>query len=227
MRRIDFDGADLFICGEGDWRNFRSAACKKEPETAEWIRRSAGENTVFYDIGACVGSYSLIAAALGATVHAFEPVAVNYAQLQLNVWLNSADRVSAWPVAMVSRTGPVSIELSSPRPGAASHTVRDLPLPIRDHNHRQIQPAIGVMLDRFIADFHLPQPTDIKVDVDGGEVAVLEGGRAALKGARSVMVEVGPGTEPSVAAILQAAGLERTGRWPRSGRQSNCLYERR
>ena len=100
IRRIDFDERELFIYAAGDWRGFRSGACAKEPETARWIRRTAHPGSVFYDIGACVGSYSLIAAALGASVHAFEPSALNYAQLQLNAWLNEAEALTAWPVAL-------------------------------------------------------------------------------------------------------------------------------
>ena len=121
VRRIDFAGADLFIHAEGDYRGYRSGACAKEPETADWLRCVIGEGSAFYDIGACVGSYSLVAAALGGRVHAFEPVAPNFAQLQSNIWLNGFEQISAWPVALTARTGAVSMRLSSPAAGAASH----------------------------------------------------------------------------------------------------------
>lgn len=225
VRRIDFDGAELFIHADGDWRGFRSGACAKEPETAKWIKRTAHPGSVFFDIGACVGSYSLIAAALGAAVHAFEPVAPNYAELQLNIWLNRSSSITAWPVACAAQNGPLAIDLSSPQPGAASHSMHSTVLsdPV---NSPISQSAIGMTLDRFIREFALPQPSDIKIDVDGGEVGVVEGARDTLRDVRSVMVEVSPDTAESVAAILLAAGLEQTGSWPRSGRQSNQLYER-
>lgn len=225
VRRIDFEDAELFIRTEGDWRGFRSGACAKESETAIWIRRVATAGSVFFDIGACVGSYSLIADALGATVHAFEPVALNYSQLQANIWLNRSQRISAWPVACADKTGPLSISLSSPTPGAASHTVSNA-RGSNDNKQNVTQVALGIGLDRFIKDFELPDPTDIKLDVDGGEVAALEGAREVLRYVRSVMVEVSPDSAPSVAAILLAAGLEQTGSWPRTGNQSNHLYER-
>lgn len=225
VRRIDFEGTDLFIAATGDWRGFRSGACAKEPETADWIRRVAGRGAVFFDIGACVGSYSLIADALGATVHAFEPVANNYAQLQTNIWLNGCERISAWPVACAAKTGPLTVTLSSPTPGAASHTVNGA-TGTNDDGQRVTQKALGIDLDGFIEDFRLPDPTDVKLDVDGGEVAVLEGARQALRTVRSIMVEVSPDSAPSVAAILLAAGLEQTGSWRRTGNQSNHLFER-
>lgn len=225
IRRIDFDQADLFIKAEGDWRGFRSGACAKEPETTEWIKCVVSHGTVFFDIGACVGSYSLIADSLGAIVHAFEPVAVNYAQLQANSWLNNSERISAWPVACTDTTRPLTISLSSPVPGAASHTVA-VPGRVAPIEKQITQQAIGFGLDKFIEEFQLPVPTDIKLDVDGGEIAVLEGARKALRDVRSVMVEVSPDSAPSAAAILLAAGLEQTGSWPRSGNQSNHLFER-
>ncbi len=225
IRRLDFDGADLLIQAEGDWRGFRSAACAKEPETAKWIRRTVTPSTVFFDIGACVGSYSLIAASIGATVHAFEPVAANYNQLQTNIWINSAEQISAWPIACTESETPLSIEIASPAPGAASHRVRTGDYPA--HNEQaKVQRAIGFSLDRFIDQYRIQPPTDLKVDVDGGEVEALAGARNALRSARSVMVEVNPETAPSVAAILTAAGLEHAGKWPRTGNQSNHLFER-
>lgn len=231
IRRIDFDERELFIYAAGDWRGFRSGACAKEPETVRWIRRIVHPGSVFYDIGACVGSYSLIAAALGASVHAFEPSALNYAQLQLNAWLNETSALTAWPVALSSEIAPLRIGLSSLEAGAASHDVSDPghPLPESAGAHRAgraEQAAIGITLDEFAARFHLPPPTAIKIDVDGGEVLVLEGARETIKAASSVMVEVSSQSAPSVAAILLAAGLEETGSWPRTGGQSNHLFER-
>ncbi len=225
VRRIDFDGADLFIKADGDWRGFRSGACAKESETTDWIRRVASAGSVFFDIGACVGSYSLIAHSLGATVHAFEPVALNYAQLQSNIWLNNSSSITAWPVACVDRSKPLTINFSSTAAGAASHDVQDAQRPNSDEQ-RVTQSAIGINLDQFIGEFRLPDPTDIKLDVDGGEVLALEGARSTLRYVRSVMVEACPDTEPSVAAILLAAGLEQTEKWPRTGNQSNHLFER-
>jgi FkbM family methyltransferase len=237
VRLIDFLERELVIRADGDWRGFRSAACAKEPETATWLREVITEGTVFFDIGACVGSYALIAAALGARAHAFEPVAVNFAHLQQNAWLNSLENLRAWPVALTSRTGPLEITLSSPLAGAASHRVKhgtSETVPLSSVNEgRQvpalstlIQPALGFALDDFVTMFALPQPEHIKIDVDGHEVSVLEGARATLRGVRTVMLEADPETAPSATAILAAAGLEQSQSWPRSGRQRNCLFIR-
>ncbi len=78
--KLDFPDRDLYILKDGDWRGFRSSPCAKEPETVEWIR-SFPEGSVLWDVGASVGPYSLIAAALGHKVVAFEPFAPSYGHL--------------------------------------------------------------------------------------------------------------------------------------------------
>src|SRR5947209_19983984 len=60
----------------------------KEPITLAWIDTFAEGETLF-DIGANVGMYTIYAAVMRkATVHAFEPEALNYAELYKNIYLN-------------------------------------------------------------------------------------------------------------------------------------------
>jgi FkbM family methyltransferase len=225
VRHIDFPERELVIRADGDWRGFRSGACAKEPETAAWLREVIAQGAVFYDIGACVGSYALIAAALGAEVHAFEPVAINFAHLQHNAWLNGLQNFHAWPVALMSATSPLEFALSSPLPGAASHRVVTQASETAN-SPALTQPALGFALDDFVAKFTLPKPEHVKIDVDGNEVSVLEGARRTLRSARTVMLEADPQSSPSAAAVLAAAGLEQSQSWPRSGRQRNYLFRR-
>ena len=242
VRRIDFTERELLIRADGDWRGFRSGACAKEPETAAWLRETVTEGTVFYDIGACVGSYALIASALGARVHAFEPVAVNFAHLQQNAWLNDIASFHAWPVALTSLTGPLEFSLSSPFAGAASHRVSNgettnlFSLPESGSGPGQsvadrvpssfTQSSLGFALDDFVEMFGLPRPDHVKIDVDGHEISVLEGAQSTLRSACTVMIEADPDTVQSATAILAAAGLEQSQSWARSGRQRNYLFRR-
>jgi len=70
---------------------------EKEPETLSWIRAWSPEQR-FLDVGASVGVYSLFAAKLGHETVAFEPSALNYAVLNLNILDNSmSTKVSAYP----------------------------------------------------------------------------------------------------------------------------------
>ena len=64
----------------------------KEPETIEWID-SFENNSVFWDIGANIGLYSLYAALVhDSKVFAFEPAASNYFCLCKNIELNKLDK---------------------------------------------------------------------------------------------------------------------------------------
>ena len=60
-----------------------------EPQVLDYIHRlDAG--SVFYDLGACVGFFSLHAAAHGLEVYAFEVEAKNFSALQQNFAVNSS-----------------------------------------------------------------------------------------------------------------------------------------
>lgn len=227
VRRIDFEDAELFIRADGDWRGFRSNACAKEPETAQWLRESIKPGDVFFDIGACVGSYSLIAASLGATVHAFEPMALNYSHLQQNIWLNKLDSIMPWPIALSSQTALTRFALSAPIAGAASHTqLENGETSVTDAHKTVTQTALAFTLDELVTRFELPQPAHIKIDVDGAEDMVAEGARETLRKTRSVMIETSKDTEAAVTAILTSAGLDHETSWPRSAGQSNRLFKR-
>src|SRR5262245_25440744 len=74
---LDYPRSDIYLdVQSSDEYYLRLRSCYKEPETVEWIEKFVRENDVFYDIGANVGAYSLIASRFAngkATVYAFEP----------------------------------------------------------------------------------------------------------------------------------------------------------
>ena len=73
----------------------------KEPETIEWIK-SFEPNTVFFDVGANIGIYSLYAASLysESLIYAFEPVKQNFVRLMQNIELNKFNNIIALPVGI-------------------------------------------------------------------------------------------------------------------------------
>lgn len=137
----------------------------------------------FVDVGANVGTYTLLAASVeGTRVVAFEPSSRTHARLAENVRLNGLDRpgrVDARPVAVGDRDGWVELTVgldtvnrivpSQPR-GPASGWGAD-PTP----------PAESVAicrLDTALAD--VPGVGLIKIDVEGHEPAVLRGARELI-----------------------------------------------
>jgi FkbM family methyltransferase len=64
----------------------------KEQGTVEWIRSTVQPGDVFYDIGANIGMYTLLAASRvgdAGKVYAFEPHVRNFTSLLQNVALNN------------------------------------------------------------------------------------------------------------------------------------------
>ena len=78
----------------------------KEPDTIQWIDEFP-EQTVFWDVGANVGVYSLYAATKpGVSVLSFEPLAANFHVLSRNIELNDFGHcVRAYCVALARETG--------------------------------------------------------------------------------------------------------------------------
>jgi FkbM family methyltransferase len=187
----------------------RLGSAEKEPFTVEWIEKSVEAGDVFYDVGANVGAYSLIAAKAtgnGARVFAFEPSPPTFHDLSRNVLLNGcSDSIVALPFALWSETGLHSFKLRSLDPGTARHHVSSDPRP----NGPLTQRILAVRLDDLVERFGLPVPTHAKIDVDGAELDVLRGAERTLARPewRSIIVELDPGeTERNDAVKTLLAG---------------------
>lgn len=183
----------------------------KEPWTSAWLERSIRPDDVVWDIGANIGGYSLIAAAVGATVVAFEPAPSNYAALCENLALNGLeDRVTPVPLLLGSRTGIQALGLTDIAAGAATHTVGDLE-PQSDSVSVVARIAtLAATVDDAVSVYGLPAPDLVKLDVDGAEADVLAGGSAAFRRPklRSMLVEVERRREDEVNALASAYGFE-------------------
>jgi FkbM family methyltransferase len=176
----------------------------KEPWTVEWLERSVRDGDVVYDIGANVGAYALIAARLAdARVVAFEPASANYEALCGNVVLNGlGERIVPLPVVLAESTRLAELGSADMAAGATHSLAADGASGYR-------QPVLAFALDELIASFALPQPTLVKLDVDGAEAAVLDGARGTLARPelRSVLVEVDDAQTDAVRERIEAAGF--------------------
>jgi FkbM family methyltransferase len=210
-RALDYPHADIRLRVLTTSETFRLRACAKEPFTVEWIETRVGAGDVFYDIGANIGVYSLVAARKpggAARVYSFEASYASIASLCANIVLNGVEAdVTPMPVALSDRTAMNVFSLRDLEPGAARHALgaedpEDGPAVFR-------QPVMTFRLDDLIDTFRLPPPNHIKLDVDGGELAVLEGAAGALRSPslRSVLVEVSTALSAAVTTELDRHGL--------------------
>jgi FkbM family methyltransferase len=207
--RLDYEGAEVLV-GVVSPSVIRSRLrpVAKEPWTVRWLEDSLRPGDVLYDVGANIGSYSLIAGKAGVEgvrVVAFEPAYGTYAALCDNVVLNCLeDVVMPLPVLLAERTGGVQLGYASVEPGSAEHELDGSGEP---HEYRQT--VLGFSLDDLVRQFDLPPPTLLKLDVDGAEPAVLAGAAGTLADPRlrSVLVEIDRRTGEGVTAMLEQAGL--------------------
>jgi FkbM family methyltransferase len=183
----------------------RLRVVEKEPWTVEWLERELREDDTLYDVGANVGAYSLVAAALcpRSAVVAIEPGPANYEALCRNLVLNGMiDTVVPLPVGLAAETHLASLGLTDALAGAADHV-------LDERREGGNVPVLAYALDDLVEAFRLPPPTLLKIDVDGTEDAVLAGASASLDnpGLRSLIVEVDVAKTVPVREILARHGF--------------------
>lgn len=212
----------------------RARSVSKERATCTWIESFAAGD-VFYDIGANVGAYSLVAAKHfdGAVpVCAFEPSALNFSQLIRNLAVNNCgDTVFPLPIALAEATRPEVFNYRSAVPGAALHS---LGAPETEDGQSFVpmlrQQLLAYSLDDVVARYNLPPPTHIKIDVDGAELRILAGGVRTLgsSGVKSVLIEAScqDDTNLRIEEALGACGLRLASLEVVQGGYINYLFER-
>ncbi|HEY4502327.1 MAG TPA: FkbM family methyltransferase [Candidatus Paceibacterota bacterium] len=230
-RLLDYSRNKLFIFTE-NIREFetRARSCAKEPELIEWIERFP-QLTIFYDIGANVGAYSLVAAVNSKKVFSFEPAFQNFFRLNSNVSLNHLDNVvTCFPVALSTHTKLGSFKYIETSAGSSKGFYNEDAKFHLVENVEIEKQMLVFSLDDFIQEFNLPTPHMIKIDVDGGEMDVITGARKTLtrSSLKSVLVEIDSTLNDVQALInlLESAGLTLDGKFRRTDTISNYIFVR-
>ena len=195
---LDYPKANIRIIVETEWeRQWRSQSAFKEPETAAWIDEFVQEGDSFWDVGACVGSYGLIAASRGAKVWMIEPETANVARIHENCALNPDLDISVYSGAASDVDGMTTLSVTHGKPGAAGNYIRGMfPKAYHEELKEQRKDAVDheievKRLDTLTEEWG--QPDHVKIDVDGHELQVVRGGADTLRKCKSVMVEVSHG----------------------------------
>jgi FkbM family methyltransferase len=171
-------GQSSRIIASLDYPNSVVTAYANPPDAAEWSawRRHLRSGDVFVDVGANVGVYSILAAELGCQVIAFEPDATNLRALRENIRLNGyEDRITVVPMA------------AADQPGVVAFTAGDGPLArIAPPGTPGTGEVVATTIDSEIAI----GIGGMKIDVEGGELAVLQGATALLSDGRCPLIQV-------------------------------------
>jgi FkbM family methyltransferase len=135
---------------------------------------------LFVDVGANVGSYSILAGACkGVNVLSFKPIPSTFFHLQKNIKLNSLDnQVIAMNIGLADQKGSRHFSLD---------------LDIDNHvilNNEKNYPSIEIDVERMDDVLDKKCPTMIKIDVEGYETQVLEGAKKIINNPTLVAVIV-------------------------------------
>lgn len=201
------------------------------PEVRNWLE-SFSQNDIFYDIGANIGMFSLTVAKIyGGQVktYAFEPSFSTFGSLVHNVIGNGFGNVIIpFSIALSNGLGMRSFNYTDLTTGASVHTLDTLVNQTgKEFNPVFKQQVISYSLDNLIEDFAFPVPTHIKIDVDGGELEIVEGMQKTLRKPeiKSILIEITETQKDdvqvqSLMAMFKDAGFKRTQDIPHSRHKS-------
>jgi FkbM family methyltransferase len=143
----------------------------------KWLLRSLLEpGKSFFDIGAHVGYYTLLAAhAVGpkGVIHSFEANPGTFELLSKNVRRNDFGRILLNRVALTDMNGEVRFCIDEIRPASSSLSGKGA-----DRLTELSVPS--VTLDSYIESNSVTMLDLIKIDIEGGEVRVFRGGQETL-----------------------------------------------
>jgi FkbM family methyltransferase len=147
-----------------------------EYKKQQWIAREVRPNTVFWDVGANVGFYSLLASKLvgPGKVFAFEPVPRNLSYLTKHLALNRVVNVEVLAIALSDRNGTSSFEIEETGfmgrlSGEGSITVPT------------------ATLDSLVEEGKVLPPNCVKMDIEGAELFALRGATRTFQRFRPVL----------------------------------------
>jgi FkbM family methyltransferase len=188
----------------------------KEPLTPVWIDTFKPAE-VYVDIGGNVGMYAIYAGVVGARVYAFEPEALNYAELNKNIFVNDLHgRVTAYCMAISDKLDVSVLHLSAFSFAGSHHDFGenrwegDRVIGGRHHERdtRPQQGCVSFSLDDLVARGVIPVPNHIKLDVDGFEYKVINGAAETLQRPelKTVLLEVDFAIPESIELVHRLKG---------------------
>lgn len=157
-----------------------------ETDILNAVLESIVAGDVFYDIGANVGVYTCFAGQHADRVVAFEPHEETATRLRENAELNDIDAtVCQTAVADYEGTASLVHPRRSPQElGTGEFSVA------RIDDATDVAEIDVTQVDTIVQQEGLPRPTVAKIDVEGAELRVLDGGDDTLYSCRDLFIEV-------------------------------------
>jgi FkbM family methyltransferase len=140
-----------------------------EPTETRLIRSQLTEGSVFVDIGANIGYYTLLAASCvghRGKVYSFEPEPNNFSLLSRNVEAYPTNNITVIQMAVSRESGTMSLYVEDAIAGG--HTL------FPSQEKQRTVTVKTTSLDDFFGE-HIPEVTLMKMDIEGWEMEALQG----------------------------------------------------
>ena len=168
----------------------------KEPETLEWID-SFDKGSCFWDIGANIGLYSVYCGVKkSAEIYSFEPSTSNLRTLSRNISINKLqNNVTIVPFPLINEFGFKTAKMSESvfvEGGAENNFKTNFDWQGNLFESSNSYKIFGTSIDYLTSNEIIRIPDYIKIDVDGIEHLILQGGLSTLKSSKikSVLIEL-------------------------------------
>lgn len=175
---VEVQGHKMNVNGQDmSWSPLLLVKNAYEEQVIRVFENEIKQGAVVLDIGANIGYHTLTAAKLvgqDGKVFAFEPEPTNFALLVKNVKINGYSNVIAVKKALSNKRGKARLFLHKTYCGVPSLSQNNVP-----NSSGYVEVDVET-LDELFKDYE-GRIDFIKIDVQGGEMAVLEGGRNIIE----------------------------------------------
>lgn len=150
-----------------------------------FLKKHISPGSVFVDIGANVGCYTLIASKIvgqKGKVFAFEPSLRVHEQLTANIAMNAFQNIQVEKIALFNETSKLSLKLSS------SANMGMSSVHAHDEETGEVEIVDAVKGDDYFLDKKIEKIDLLKMDIEGAELFALEGLQQTLRKYRPLLI---------------------------------------
>ena len=145
---------------------------------------------VIYDIGANIGTWSLLAKALfpKVIIHAFEPLEMHHEAFETA--MQATSDIHLHKVALGSSACTLNMQVTSFSDASSLLEIAEATETCFGITKAREEKVTVVTLDEYVSTAKLPLPDVIKLDIQGYELEAMRGGQNCLEHAKFIICEV-------------------------------------
>jgi len=190
---LDANSMSFYIFGTLGW---------EEHNLIKFFIRNLKKDDIFFDIGANYGFYSALAQEFiqNGEIHAFEPNPKVFNYLK-STFSKNEKRIFLNNIALSDKIGEIPFYDGFPGGHSGKSTILEEIASINLQDYRQIK-IESMTLDNYVNTHS--KPTVIKMDVEGAESKVIEGGLKILKNTNPIIAMEVHGMNSGVKSSIRA-----------------------